>query len=173
MVSEILRHLLRFFVLILVQGLILKNVEPLPDLNPFLYVLFILLLPLDLPAWAGLLISFVTGYCVDLFYGTPGMHMATCTFLGFLRPAMLRFMAPRDGYEFGNQPTMQDMGVSWFLTYAGILVFAHHFVLFFLEMFSFREFFYTLLRIVLSSVATMLLIIVTQFLFYRNKSGTT
>jgi rod shape-determining protein MreD len=173
MVSEILRHILRFIVLILVQGLILKNVEPLPGLNPFLYVLFILLLPIELPAWIGLLIAFVTGWCVDLFYGTPGMHTATCTFIGFLRPAVLRFMAPRDGYESGNQPTMQDMGRAWFLTYTIILVFSHHFILFFLEMFSFREFFSTLLRIIMSSAATVLLIIVTQFLFYRTKTSTT
>jgi rod shape-determining protein MreD len=172
MVSEILRHILRFVVLVAVQGLILKNVEPLPGLNPFLYVLFLLLLPVELPGWLGLLIAFVTGWCVDLFYGTPGMHTATCTFIGFIRPAVLRFLAPRDGYEFGNQPTMQDMGRAWFLTYAAVLVVAHHFVLFFLEMFTFREFFYTLLRILMSSVASLLLITVTQFLFYRTKSGT-
>ena len=81
-------------------------------------------------------------------------------------------MAPRDGYEFGSQPTMQDMGRAWFLTYAIIIIVIHHFILFYLEMFSFRDFFSTLLRVIISSAATLLLVFVTQFLFYRTKQTT-
>lgn len=173
MISEILRQLLRFLVLVCVQGLILKNVEPAPGVNPFLYVLFLLLLPIELPGWIGLLVAAITGYSVDIFYGTPGMHMTTCTLIGFLRPKLLSMLAPREGYEFGQQATMQDMGRTWFLTYTIILVLIHHFVLFYLEMFSFREFFHTLLRVFMSSAATVLLIIVTQFLFYRSKTTST
>jgi hypothetical protein len=173
MITEILRQLLRFLVLVFVQGLILKNVEPAPGVNPFLYVLFLLLLPLELPGWIGLLVAAITGYCVDIFYGTPGMHMITCTFIGFIRPKLLNLLAPREGYEFGQQATMQDMGRAWFLTYTIILVLIHHLLLFYIEMFSFREFFSTLLRVLMSSAATILLIVVTQFLFYRSKSTST
>jgi rod shape-determining protein MreD len=170
MVIDIFRHVLRFFVLVLVQGLILKNIEPGFYITPFLYVLFLIQLPFELPSWLILLISFVTGYCVDLFYDTMGMHMIACTLLGFARPSLLKLMAPRDGYEFGQQPTMQDMGTSWFLTYAVILVIVHHLTLFYVEMFSFREFFFTLFRALISMVATMLLIVVTQFLLYRKRT---
>lgn len=169
MVSEVIRHIIRFLLLVLAQGLILKNVEPGYYINPFLYVLFLVQLPFETPPWLVLLIAFVLGLCVDLFYGTFGMHMAACTFIGWFRIRLLRFMAPRDGYEFGSQPTIQDMGITWFLTYAGIIVFIHHFLLFYLEIFSFREFFGTFLRVLISSLATMLLVVVTQFLFYRPK----
>lgn len=173
MITDIFRHLLRFIVLIAVQGLILKNVEPGFYITPFLYVLFIIQLPFELPPWLGLLICFLTGYTIDLFYDTMGMHMVACTLLGFIRPTLLKAMAPRDGYEFGQQPTMQDMGRPWFLTYAAILVGIHHFILFYVEMFSFREFFFTFFRAMISALATMLLIIVTQFLFYRSRSTQT
>ena len=99
------------------------------------------------------------------------MHMAACTFIGWMRPRLLRMMAPRDGYEFGSQPTMQDMGRAWFITYAGIIIVIHHFLLFNLEMFSFSGFFTTMLRVLVSSSATLLLVIVTQFLFYRTKEA--
>ena len=171
MISEIIRHIMRFILLVGVQGLILKNVEPGPFINPFLYILFLLQLPFETPPWLVLIISFVLGFFVDIFYGTIGMHMAACTFIGFIRPRVLKFMSPRDGYEFGAQPTIQDMGRAWFLTYALIIILIHHFLLFYLEMFSFRDFFSTFFRVIVSSAATLLLVIVTQFLFYRTKQS--
>lgn len=172
MVNEIVRHIIRFLLLVGVQGLILKNVEPGPFVNPFLYILFLMQLPFETPPWLVLGLAFVLGFFVDMFYGTIGMHMAACTFIGFLRPRILRFMSPRDGYEFGSQPTMQDMGRAWFLTYAIIIIVVHHFLLFYLEMFSFTDFFSTFLRVLGSSAATLLLVVVTQFLFYRTKETT-
>jgi rod shape-determining protein MreD len=172
MINDVARNIIRFILLIGVQVLILKNVEPGPFINPFLYVLFLIQLPFETPPWVVLGVSFVLGFFVDIFYGTIGMHMATCTFIGFIRPRILRFMAPRDGYEFGTQPIIQDMGRAWFLTFASIIIFIHHFILFNLEMFSFHSFSTTFLRIIISSVATLLLVVVTQFLFYRTRETT-
>ncbi|HLG02805.1 MAG TPA: rod shape-determining protein MreD [Bacteroidia bacterium] len=172
MINEVIRHFIRFVLLVLAQGLILKNVEPGNFMNPFLYILFLIQLPFEAPAWLVLLLSFILGYSVDTFYQTVGMHMAACTFIGWVRPRLLRFLAPRDGYEFGSQPTMQDMGRVWFLTYATIIIVLHHLALFYLEMFSFREFFSTFIRVLISSAATLLLVVVTQFLFYRTKEAT-
>lgn len=171
MLSELMRHAIRFIGLILVQGLILKNLEAGYLINPFLYVLFILSLPFELPPWIGLLLSFALGFFVDVFYGTIGMHMAACTMMGWARPAILKFMNPRDGYEFGMQPTIQDMGRMWFISYAAILIFVHHFVLFYLEIFSFREVWLTFVRVAVSTAATLLLVIITQFLFYRKRES--
>lgn len=172
MLTEIVRHGLRFAGLILVQGLILKNMEAGYFINPFLYVLFIIQLPFELPAWIGLMLAFALGFFIDVFYGTMGMHMAACTLVGWARPGILRFMMPRDGYEFGMQPTMQDMGKMWFLSYAGIIIVIHHLFLFFIEIFDFREIHYTLLRVIISSAATLVLVVVTQFLFYRTRETT-
>jgi rod shape-determining protein MreD len=171
MLSELMRHGIRFVGLVLVQGLILKNLEAGYLINPFLYVLFILSLPFELPAWIGLLLAFALGFFVDIFYGTMGMHMAACTMMGWARPAILKFMNPRDGYEFGMQPTIQDMGRMWFISYAAILIFVHHFILFYLEIFSFREVWLTFVRVLASTAATLLLVIITQFLFYRKRES--
>jgi hypothetical protein len=80
-------------------------------------------------------------------------------------------MAPRDGYEFGQQPTIQDMGKLWFLSYAAILIILHHLLIFFIEIFSFSEVGWTLLRVIFSSAATLLRAVVTQFLFYRTRES--
>lgn len=102
----------------------------------------------------------ICGLTIDMFQNTPGMHASACLVIAYLRPGWLKMIAPRDGYETDAQPGIRKFGFIWYITYASVLVLVHHFTLFFLEVFRFSEFFDTLLRIVLSSVLTLLLIIV-------------
>lgn len=169
MLNEILRNIFRFIALVLVQVLVIKNIELGRFINPFLYVLFIVVLPFETPKWLLLLAAFFLGLTIDVFYDTAGMHAAACVFMAYIRPATLKLFSPRDGYESGTQPTIQYLGVPWFLSYAGILIVAHHLVLFYLEIFRFSEFFSTLLRVIVSSVCTLLLVVVSQYLFNRKK----
>ena len=109
------------------------------------------------------------GISIDMFYNTAGMHAAATVWMAYIRPGVLSLISPREGYESSMQPTMQYFGIPWFISYAGILVFCHHLVLFYIEIFRFSEFFSTLSRVIISSIFTLLLVVVTQYLFYRNK----
>lgn len=169
MLNEIFRNILRFVVLVLVQVLIIKNMELGRFINPFIYVLFIIVLPFETEKWLLLVAAFVMGITIDMFYDTAGMHAAACVFMAYIRPTVLKLFSPRDGYEFGTQPTIQYLGIPWFLSYSGILVFLHHFVLFYLEIFRFSEFFSTFLRVIVSSVFTLFLVSSSQYLINRKK----
>ena len=169
MINEIIRNIIRFIVLVLAQVLIIKNIELGRFINPFIYVLFIIVLPFETPRWLLLLSAFVLGITVDLFYDTAGMHASAAVFMAYVRPGVLKLFSPRDGYEFGTQPTIQYLGVPWFLSYSGILILFHHLVLFYIEVFRFSEFFSTLIRVLVSSVFTLLLVIISQYLFQRKK----
>ena len=169
MVNEIFRNIIRFITLVLVQVLIIKNIELGRLINPFIYVLFLIILPFETPKWALLFIAFFLGITIDMFYDTAGLHAAACVLMAYIRPGVLKLFSPRDGYESGTQPTVQYLGVPWFLSYAGILVVIHHFFLFYLEIFRFTEFFSTFFRVIISSLFTMFLIIVIQYLFNRKK----
>ncbi len=169
MLTTLIKNFIRFIVLVLVQVLIIKNIELGRFINPFLYVLFIIVLPFETPKWVLILSGFILGITVDMFYDTMGMHAAAAVFMAYIRPSILNLFSPREGYEFGTQPTIQYLGVPWFISYSGILIVLHHFVLFYLEVFRFSEFFYTLLRVLLSSVFTLLLVVITQYLFHNKK----
>lgn len=169
MLNEIIKNIIRFILLALVQVLIIKNIELGRFINPFLYTLFIIVLPFETPKWLLLMSAFVLGITIDMFYDTSGMHAAATVCMAYIRPGILKLFSPRDGYEFGTQPTIQYLGVPWFVSYAGILVVTHHLVLFYIEIFRFSEFFSTFFRVIVSSLFTMLLIIVTQYLFNRKK----
>ncbi|MBN8697712.1 MAG: rod shape-determining protein MreD [Bacteroidetes bacterium] len=168
MINEIIRNIIRFILLVLVQALIIKNIELGRFINPFIYVLFIVVLPFETPKWLLLVSAFVLGITIDMFYDTAGMHAAATVFMAYIRPGVLKLFSPRDGYEFGTQPTVQYLGVPWFLSYASILVVLHHLVLFYIEVFRFSEFFSTFFRVIISSIFTLLLIVITQYLFNRK-----
>ncbi|HLC83855.1 MAG TPA: rod shape-determining protein MreD [Bacteroidia bacterium] len=169
MTNTIIRNIIRFFVLVLVQVLVVKNIELGRFINPFLYVLFILVLPFETPKWLLLVASFFLGITIDMFYDTSGMHAAACVLMAYVRPGILKLFSPRDCYEFGTQPSIQYLGTPWFLSYAGILVLIHHLVLFYIEIFRFSEFFSTFFRVIVSSIFTLLLVVISQYLFQRKK----
>ncbi|MBL7914856.1 MAG: hypothetical protein BWY67_01690 [Bacteroidetes bacterium ADurb.Bin397] len=165
MITELLVFLFRFLILILVQVVVLNNVQFSGFINPFVYIMFIMMLPVRMPKTFLLLAAFLTGLVVDVFSNTMGMHAAACVFMAYVRPTVLRIMAPRDGYETESSPSVKELGFTWFLIYAATLTFIHHFILFYIEVFRFSEFFTTFLRVLLSSVATLLTIMISQYLF--------
>jgi len=168
MITELLVFLFRFLILILVQVVVLNNVQFSGFINPFVYIMFIMMLPVRMPKTFLLLAAFITGLVVDVFSNTMGMHAAACVFMAYVRPSVLRIMAPRDGYETESSPSAKELGFTWFLIYAATLTFVHHFILFYIEVFRFSEFFTTLLRILLSSVATLLTIMIIN-IFLVNR----
>jgi len=169
MINEIARNLLRFVFLILLQVLILNNIQLGGFINPYLYILFILMLPFETPVALVMLLGFILGLTIDMFMNTMGMHAAATVCMAYVRHYILKLISPREGYEFGIQPTLQYLGPKWYFSYAGILVVVHHLVLFYIEVFRFSEFFSTMLRVILSSLLTITIILLSQLLIYRSK----
>ena len=164
MINRILRLGLIFLLLILLQVLLFNNIQFSGYVNPYIYIMFILLLPVEMPAWLLLIISFGTGLIMDIFCGTPGMHASATVLAGFARPAVLRITSPRDGYEAGANPSMMFYGFRWFLIYASLIVFIHHLALFYLEVFRLADFFRTMLRVILSSVFSVSFIVLLEYI---------
>ncbi len=168
MISVYLNNIFRFVILILLQVFVFDNIRLGGYMNPNIYVLFILLLPFNISGWVLLSSSFFLGFFTDIFYNTMGMHSAACVLMAFLRPFALKIYSPKDGYESGVQPGIKYYGLSWFLKYSVSLIFVHHFFLFTLEVFRLDEFHHTFLRIILSSVLTIVIIVLSQYLIYRK-----
>ncbi len=164
MINRILRFTVIFILLLLLQVLLFNNIEFSGYVNPYIYIMFILLLPVEIPSWLLLILSFATGLVIDFFSGTPGMHCASMVLAGFIRPYVLRIISPRDGYEPGADPSMMIYGFRWFLIYASIIIVVHHLALFYLEVFRFADFFRTLFRVFLSSLFSITFILLLEFL---------
>jgi hypothetical protein len=166
----ILFNVLRFFLLILLQVLILNNIYLGGLINPYFYIYFILLLPYDVPGGLLLLFGFLLGAGVDIFTNTLGLNTSACLAMAFARPYVIRWISSGPDSLIGDSPSLKNQGLKWFLYYSLSLILVHHFVLFYLEVFRFSEFFMTFLRMTLSAAFTLLLVMTSEYLFYpRNK----
>ncbi len=163
--SDLFYNSLRFVGLMLFQVLILNHFMLFGLVNPFVYILFILMLPLAIPGWLLLVLGFLTGYLMDIFMTGAGLHTAATVFMAFMRPFVLRLATGTKEPETVVYPGLSQMGARWWFSYTLSLVVLHHFVLFVLESFSFNQLGYTLLRIIQSVAATEILILLFSYFF--------
>lgn len=164
----IARNIFRFIVVVLFQVLVMDNVMIDGYMVPYVYLLFLLLMPFETPRWMQLLAGFALGLSIDLFENTLGIHTAATVLVAFLRPYLLNLLSPRDGYEPETFPRIHYYGFSWFLKYTLAMVVIHHFALFYLEAFQLKDFFSTLLRIFLSSILSTATIVLSQYFVFRK-----
>src|SRR5690625_2442675 len=171
--SEPLKNILRFVLLILLQVFVLNNVLVQGLVTPSLYLLFILLFPKTLPKWIVMILGLLLGLSIDIFMNTGGMHAAACVFIAFIRPEVLSLFISEKGMESSLiTPSVKVMGWGSFLVYSTILTFIHHVIYYCLQIFSFNDIFYLAIKILSSTVITLLMIIIFELLFapHREKS---
>ena len=164
MYRDIFTQIIKFVFLIVLQVFVVNQMLQYNLVNPYIYPLFILLLPVNTSFFLLLCASFFMGLMVDQLQFTSGIHAAATVFMGFLRMFFLRTTLSKENFEKNIQPNIRNKGLAWFSVYAIILLLAHHTVLFFLEVFTFGEFFFTILKTVLSALVSLLIIILLEYL---------
>ncbi len=167
--NPVFKHLLRFLLLLIPQVLIFRRLEEAGGVfeygRVFLYPLFILLLPLQLPTVALLGIAFLAGLSVDAFYDSPGVHAGALVLTAYARPLVLTILQPRDGYNITHHPTKYHLGIGWFLSYSSILMGVFLLAYFSLEAFTLVHLPRILLNSIASFVLSMFFIVILQYLF--------
>ena len=167
MTTDLVKYIWQFVLLCLLQVLIFNNLNLGGYINPFPYIYFIIVLPISLGRVPLLFIGFLLGLTVDVFSNTGGMHAAATTLIAYYRPLYLKAQSPREGYETTALPHLSTFGFAWFIPYAALLVFIHHSVLFYIEIFRFAEFFHTLLKVILSAGLTMFFVILAEYMLVK------
>lgn len=169
--SELLKNSIRFVLFILVQVFILLKMPPLHRfITPYLYFLFILWLPFNLPRASLTLIGFIFGLSLDYFSKTPGLHAAACTLIAYIRPFVIGLLISQEGADKNYiSPSITSMGWAPYATYVVVLTLLHHTWLVLLEWMSVGSFMYFLGKVIASTAVSLLLILLTELLFYRKQ----
>lgn len=165
----ILPNILRFIFVVLIQVLILNQLPLHRFISPYIYPLFILLLPFRTPQWLMLVLGFSIGTIIDLFTHTPGLNAAATTLLAFIRNYIIELYSPRNMVSNIPFPSLQYLGFKFFLSYILTCIFIHLFVLFFLDSFGSISIFEILLRVLLSTLFSAILILLYEYLFISQK----
>ncbi|OIQ21806.1 MAG: rod shape-determining protein MreD [Flavobacterium sp. MedPE-SWcel] len=165
--STVISNSIRFIILLALQVVIFNRIDLFGFVDPYPYILFILLFPIDGNRSLFLISSFLLGLSVDMFLNSGGAHAAACVTLAYMRPTIFKFSF---GISYEYQTIKVDNKLSYErFSFMLISIVLHHFILFFLEIFRFDLILDILLRIGLSVVFTLILCIIIIYLIKPSK----
>jgi hypothetical protein len=169
-VSDFVRNLVRFVLLIMVQVYVLNTIPHLHQfITPYIYFLFLLWLPFNISRIGLLITGFITGMALDFFTMTPGLHAAACVLLAYARPFVINILTPKETSEFNyREPSPKSLGWTPYFVYIFVLTLLHHGYLTLLEWLSFGTFLGFLIKIVSTTAISILLIFTVELLFPRR-----
>jgi rod shape-determining protein MreD len=154
-----------FFAYVFFQVLILKNAVLFHTAFCFAYIVYLLALPVETNPLVLMGVGFVLGLIMDMFYDSLGLHAFSCVLIMFLRNYWLTRLTPQGGYDVSATPGIAMGGLQLFLVYITPLVLIHHSVLFFTEVGGFQFFWFTLMKVLCSTLYTIIVILIVQYLF--------
>ena len=160
-------NFVRFFLLLTAQIVIFNNIDLFGYINPFPYILFIILYPVNGNKLMLIISSFLLGITMDLFSNSGGVHAASCLLLAYTRPYIFKF-------AFGLSYEYQTVRINDVLTperfsFLLLAVIVHHFTLFILEVFQLSSLWDILLRTILGTLFTLLICIVLIYIFKPSR----
>lgn len=159
-------NIARFITLVLVQVLVLNNINFLGYINPYIYILFIILFPIKNNRLLFILLSFLLGLTIDLFLDSGGINAAACVTIAYIRPVILKFVF---GTIYEHQTVkFNTTELGQRITYFSIITITHHFILFSLEVFNTTKILLILKKTLFSSIFTIILCVLITILFSRK-----
>lgn len=157
---------LQFVLYVVVQVVILNGIDYMHVFTPFLFILYILTLPMNISRIAQMLHAFAIGIVVDIFSNTIGINAMVCVFMAYIRPGICKFFASTENQE--QQPSFKSYGMMRFMQYAFIMVLVHHTGFYMLENMSLSNMNLVATRIICSAVFTLILIFSVEYFKYRQ-----
>lgn len=164
-----LTHSLRFIFLVFIQVLVFRQMtvgwSDFNYVHVMVYPLFILLLPIRISDPLLILLGFLLGITIDIFYTSYGVHASATVFLAFLRPIALKILKPRGGYNVSHSPNIKNYGFVWFLIYSSSLLFFHFLFYFIVSVFTHVYWLEILLRTISSFLVSYVIILLYVKIF--------
>ncbi len=167
-----LTYLFHFLGILLLQVLVVDQIS-FGVLNtyiaPLILCIVIFILPVD---WKGvrlLIVAFVAGLILDAFHNTLGINASAMVVVAFLRPYILRTIAPREGFESFFTPNITTLPLGQYVVYSSLLFFSYHVTYFAFESLSYETIAVVFAKAIASSVAAIILASLYQYLTLKRK----
>ena len=159
---------LLFVVLILVQVLICNHIMLFNVAVPFIFIYFILRLPVGMSRILLLTLAFVMGLLIDVFSDTPGVNSLASTLLAMMKRPVFYAYVPRDDKTKIIVPSIASVGWQNYSKFALTMSALFCFIAFSIEYFSFAGIQDILILTAGSAVLTFALIIAVDSLMNAN-----
>ena len=151
---------------VLLQVLVLNQILFYAYINPFLYVILIITLPLKTPKWFLLIYAFFLGFLIDLFSSSLGFHSTATILIAFLKPFISKITIPHNILGDTDKITLKKIGNKAYITFSILLILIHNSCLFIIEHLNFNMAIAG--KILASSIITLIIVLIAQ-LFHQKK----
>ncbi len=173
--NNILSNVLRFLILLILQITVCQHICLFGYMTPAIYLLALLLLPMDLPLSLQYFIGFVSGLVVDAFAHTLGVCSFAATLMMFARPYVAHFLngSGNNIYENIDRPVPGIKDFRWIFLYTLSLTTLYQITAVILETMTFKNFGHTLLVILGNTVFSVFVILCVEYIFHptvKNES---
>lgn len=165
--SAALINIVRFILLLAAQIIIFNNINFFGYINPYPYILFIILYPVNGNKSGLLAASFFLGIIMDMFSNSGGVHAAACVVLAYFRPYIFKFSFGLS-YEYQTVRLNDVLNTERF-SFILLAVALHHFILFLLEIFRLNLMWDVVLRTILSTLFSILICIILIYIFKPSR----
>lgn len=165
--SILFSNTVRFIVLILLQVFICNQMNFLGNINPYIYILFILLYPVKNNRISFIFLSFCLGLIIDIFLDSGGAHAAAAVSIAYIRPIFLKFSFG-SAYEY-QAIKFNDSEIFQRIVYFAFLIFIHHHILFALVVFDGTKTNMIISQALSSGVFTLFLTLILHTLFSQKE----
>ncbi len=137
---------------VLLQGGVFNRIHWMGLINPMVYVMALVWLPLGWNLAFQMLVAFGIGWWVDSSLQSGAIHAMVSTLVIYLRSYWIRLTISPVTLQDHPDPDLRDLEFRSLLSYAGGLIFIHHTALYLLESLRMANLGYALLKAFASSI---------------------
>ena len=154
-----------------VQVFVLNNLAISPLVAPMVYVVLILLMPIESSQWKMLVAGLLLGVVMDITMGTAGLNtLVTMPIAFFRRPLLFALGGLSAISKEEGVPTTKRLGPR-FHRYFITMIVLHSLLFYFVEWLSFDNFGTLVLRILCSTICSLVLDYIIVMLFMKRLSA--
>jgi len=167
--NDLLKYGLSLFLYVFFQVFLFNELEIFNLAVPHVFLLFLLMLPLNISRPSLYLISFGLGFLVDVLSdgAVTGLHAFSCVLVMGIREGLARILSSSNFRNLEELDLKAQNGL-WYLGYLLPLIFVHQVAIHILESLSFQNFLYKLLQISVGTAFTFIICYILVVLFYKR-----
>lgn len=160
------KHIIRFIVVMALQVLLFDQLQLLGVCHPYIYILFLVMLPITLPHSVDMLIGAVVGVIMDVFCNSLGVHMSACVLVMFIRPYILGGII-NDKDRLNEQICLRAIGTSAMMKYLIMLIIIHHFTVFILAAWNWAYIGWVIVETIVSGLISFIILFGYNLIKFR------
>lgn len=169
--NKIIKQYIFFaFIIITLQLIMFNNVNFLGFINPWIYIILIIIIPQSIKDNYLIIIAFLIGLLLDSLFSTSGINTISLISVAWLRNYILKKIFSGKNYDKKKFISIKNNGFNLYLKYVTLMVLIHHGILILVDYINFIKISEIIIKTILSSIVSIIIIMCFSFFNTLNQN---